>query len=344
MTDGRDLRALPKVDLHVHLEGAMRPATVVELAERYGVQLPEGLRQGRYEFRDFRHFIDEFVAGLSCLREPEDFRRVALEFCEDEAAQGVRYVEVTFSLPDHRGRIRDWDETLVAVLEGLAQGERRFGVVGRVIVDVVRGIDQAFSRRAMEVAAAHVGDGVIGIGLGGEEAEFPPEPYSEIFRDGIARGLHSIPHAGEMAGPESIRGAIDALAAERIGHGIRILDDPALVEDVRERGIGLDVCPTSNLMTRAVPSLDVHPLPAMLDAGLLCTLASDDPSMFHSFLVDEYEVGRRVFGFDDRRLAELARNGVDAAFADEALVRALRRAVDDWLSAPAELSTPTPNG
>jgi len=123
----RDLRDLPKVELHVHLEGSMRATTVVELADRYGVELPEGLREGRYEFRDFRHFIDEWVAGMRCLRSPEDFRRIALEFCQDEAAEGVRYVEVFFSLPDHAGRIRDWDETLEAVLDGLAQGER-FGV------------------------------------------------------------------------------------------------------------------------------------------------------------------------------------------------------------------------
>ena len=233
----------------------MRPGTVVELAARSGVELPGGLRGGRYEFRDFRHFVEEFLAGLTCLRKPEDFRRVALEFSEDEAAQGVRYAEVTFSLPYHRAQIRDWDETLVMVLEGLADGERRFGIVCRVYVDVVRGIDLAYSRRAMEAAAAHMDGGVIGIGLGGEEAVFPPEPYAEIFREGIARGLHSIPHAGETHGPASIRGAIDALRAERIGHGIRILEDAALVEEVRDRGIGLYVCPTSNLMTRSVPSL-----------------------------------------------------------------------------------------
>jgi adenosine deaminase len=326
-----DLRALPKVDLHVHLEGAMRPATVVELADRYGVDLPEGLRDGRYEFRDFRHFIDEWLAGLACLREPEDFRRIANEFCEDEAAQGVRYAEVSFSLPDHRGRVRDWDETLTAVLEGLAEGERRSDIVCRVYVDVVRGIDMAYSRRAMEVAAAHLGEGVIGIGLGGEE-RFPPEPYTEIFREGRARGLRSIPHAGETEGPPSIRGALDALGAERIGHGIRVLEDPALVEVMREREIGLDVCPTSNLMTRSVPSLDGHPLPAMLDAGLRCTLASDDPSMFHSFLCGEYEICRRAFGFDDRRLAELARSGVRASFADPDMKVSLEAGIDAWLN------------
>ena len=329
----RDLRALPKVELHVHLEGSMRASTVVELAERYGVELPEGLREGRYGFRDFRRFIDEWLAGLACLRSAEDFHRIALELCEDEAAQGVRYAEGSFSLPDHAERFDDWDGPMEGALEGFALGRERFGITCRMFVDVVRGIDMALSRRAMEVAAAYREAGVIGIGLGGEE-RFGPEPYAEIFREGLARGLHSIPHAGETHGPASIRGALEALGAERIGHGIRVLDDPALVEEVRSRRIGLDVCPTSNAMTRSVPSLAEHPLGAMLDAGLMCTLASDDPSMFHSWLADEYEVCRHELGFDDVRIATLARNGVRASFADEATKAELEQGIAAWLASP----------
>ena len=328
----RDLDALPKVDLHVHLEGSMRPGTVVELAERHGVDLPEGLREGRYEFRDFRHFIDEWVAGLRCLNEATDFRRIAVEFCEDQAARGVRYAEVSFSLPDHAERFDDWDMPVEAVLEGFAEGRARTGVVCAMYVDVVRGIDMELSRRAMETAARYVHRGVIGIGLGGEE-KFPPEPYREIFLDGIDRGLRSIPHAGETHGPASIRGALEALRAERIGHGIRVLEDPELVEDVRERGVAFDVCPTSNVMTRSVPSLEAHPLGAMLDAGLTCTLASDDPSMFHSFLGDEYVVCREALGFDDERIATLARNGVRSSFAPPELKDELEGAVDAWIAA-----------
>lgn len=309
----------------------MRPTTVVELARRSGVELPEGLREGRYEFRDFRHFIDEWLAGLACLRDAGDFRRIALELCEDQTTQGVRYQEVSVSLPDHREWFEEWDVPLAAALDGLAEGERRFGIVSRVYVDVVRGIEMELSRRAMEVAAARVGDGVIGIGLGGQE-RFPPEPYAEIFAEGRTLGLHSIPHAGETGGPASIRGAIEALGAERIGHGIRILEDPSLVEEVRARGIGLDVCPTSNVMTRSVPSLAEHPLGAMLDAGLRCTLASDDPSMFHSGLAAEYEACRRVLGFDDERIAALARNGVRASFADEETKAELEGDIEAWLA------------
>jgi adenosine deaminase len=328
---GRDLVSLPKVDLHLHLEGAMRPTTVVELAERYGVDLPEGLREGRYEFRDFRHFIDEFVAGIACLRELDDFRRIAHELAEDEAAEGVRYAEVMVSLPDHRGRFDDWDAVLEAVLEGLEEGERDFGVVSRVIVDVVRGIDLRFSRRAMEVGVRHRDAGVVGIGVGGEE-EFGPEPYEEIFLAGIAGGLHSVPHAGENEGAASVRGAVRQLRAERIGHGIRILEDSELVAEVRERGIALDVCPTSNLKTKVAPNVKAHPLPALLDAGLLCTIASDDPTMFGSPLAGEYELCRSAFGFGDERLAGLARNGVRASFAEDALKEELQLGIDAWLA------------
>jgi adenosine deaminase len=326
----RDLTALPKTDLHVHLEGSMRASTVDELAARHGVELPEGLREGRYEFRDFRHFIDEWVAGLQCLRRPADFRRIAYEFCEDEAAQGVRYAEVSFSLPEHGSRLGDWDGPVLAVLEGFAEGESAFGICCRPYVDVVRGLPMELSRLAMEAAVRHRDDGVIGIGLGGEE-RFPPEDYTEIFRRARASGLHALPHAGETGGPESIRGALDALAADRIGHGIRCLEDPALVDELRLRAVPLEVCPTSNVMTRVVGTIGEHPLPRLIEAGLTVTLNSDDPSMFSSPLSGEYELARNVFGLSDPALAELARAGVRSSFADEKTRAAIESEIDRWL-------------
>src|SRR5574341_513590 len=154
----RDLIRLPKAHLHVHLEGSMRPTTVADLARRHGVELPDGLREGRYEFHDFRHFIDEWVAGLRCLRRPEDLRRIAYELCEDQAADGVRYAEVSFSLPEHSFRSGDWDAPILAVLEGFEAGRRDLGIVCRPYVDVVRGIGMELSRMAMESAVRHRGD------------------------------------------------------------------------------------------------------------------------------------------------------------------------------------------
>jgi adenosine deaminase len=327
----RDLVSLPKTHLHVHLEGSMRASTVVELADRYGVELPEGLREGRYEFRDFTHFIAEWVAGLRCLRRPEDVRRIAYEFCEDQSADGVRYAEVSFSLPEHSVHGGDWDAPVLAVLEGFADGRRDFGIVCRPYVDIVRGVGMQLSRMAMESAVRHRDHGVIGIGLGGDE-KHPASDYAHLFRHAVERGLRSLPHAGETAGPESVWSALDVLRAERIGHGIRSLEDPDLVERLRRERIPLDVCPTSNVMTRVVSSIDRHPLPAMLDAGLLVTLNADDPSMFHAPLSGEYRLAREVFGMDDEALADLARTAVEVSFADEDTKARLAREVDAWLT------------
>ncbi len=328
---GRDLRALSKAHLHVHLEGSMRPSTVVELARRGGVELPEGLREGRYEFHDFRHFIAEWVAGLRSLQRPEDFRRMAYEFCEDEAVQGVRYAEVSFSLPEHAARTGDWDGPLLAVLEGFAEGERDFRIVCRPYVDVVRGVGAELSRMATESAVRHRDEGVIGIGLGGDERH-PPEDYAHLFRHAIEHGLHSLPHAGETGGADSIRGALRVLHAERIGHGIRVLDDPALLDEVRDRRIPLDVCPTSNVMTKVVPSSATHPLPRLLEGGLVVTLNADDPSMFATSITDEFELARDVFGFEDHVLAEISRTAILVSFAPQELKDALCNEVDAWLT------------
>jgi adenosine deaminase len=327
----RDLRALPKVDLHVHLEGSMRPATVVELASRHGLALPDGLREGRYAFHDFRHFIDQWVAGLQCLREPEDFRRIAYEFCRDQAAEGVRYAEVSFSLPEHASRLSDWDGPVLAVLEGFADGERDVGIVCRPYVDLVRGLPMELSRLALDSAIRHRDDGIFAVGLGGDERH-PPERYAGLFREAREHGLRSLPHAGETGGPDSVRGAIEALGADRLGHGFRVLEEPALVAEVRERGIALDVCPTSNVMTKVVPSIAEHPLPRLLAEELPVSINDDDPSMFGSTLTAEYERVREAFGLSDEVVAGFASTGVRASFADEALKADLGDGIRAWLA------------
>jgi adenosine deaminase len=291
----------------------MRAGTVVELADRYGVELPEGLRDGRYDFRDFRHFIDEWVAGLACLRTPEDFRRIAVEFCEDEAARGVRYAEVSFSLPDHAERFEDWEGPMLGVLEGFEEGERRFGLACRMVVDVVRGIDMELSRRAMEVASAFRGAGVIGIGLGGEE-RYPPEPYAGIFREGRARGLHAIPHAGETHGPASIRGAVEALGAERIGHGTTLLDDPAVLDLVRDRGVTLEACLTSNLNVGAIGRADDHPLPRWLALGVRACVCTDNTLFSDVTATEELRRARALPGMTDALADAAVAAGHAAAF------------------------------
>jgi adenosine deaminase len=327
----RDLVRLPKVHLHVHLEGSMRASTVLDLARLHGVRLPDGLREGRYEFRDFRHFIEEWVAGLRCLQRPEDVRRIAYEFCEDQSADGVRYAEVSFSLPEHSVRSGDWDGPILAVLEGFEDGRRDFGIVCRPYVDVVRGVGMQLSRMAMESAVRHRDDGVFAVGLGGDEKHRAGD-YAHLFRHATDEGLRSLPHAGETAGPDSIVSALDDLRADRIGHGIRCLEDDRVVARLGEAGVALDVCPTSNVMTRVVERIEDHPLPYLVDAGLVVTLNADDPSMFHAPLSGEYELARTVFSMGDAELAQLARNGIEASFADHEVKSALLAEVEAWLT------------
>jgi adenosine deaminase len=327
----RSLRALPKTDLHVHLEGSIRAATLVELAAKNGSSPPACLRDGRFHFRDFDDFIAQYETVEPCLAERSDFFRIAYEFCEDEAAEGVHYCEVTFTVPGHGQRFGDWDAPVAAVLDGLRAGETDFGIGFGLVLDVVRGFSSEIAHRTLDVAIRHQALGVVALGLAGLEAGNPPERFAAVFRSAKDAGLHSVPHAGEAVGPESIRGALDALGAERIGHGIRALEDPSLVAELRAREIPLEVCVSSNVRTGVVPSTVMHPLPKLLEAGLTVTLNSDDPSMFSSPLAGEYELAREVFHLSDDELAGIARNGIRASFSDDATKRTLLIAVDSWL-------------
>ncbi|MFI7422349.1 adenosine deaminase [Nonomuraea sp. NPDC049684] len=310
----RDLRLLPKAHLHVHLESAVRPATVRELG---GPPEPEGT------FASFREFADQRAKVRDLLRTPEHFRRVALEFCEDEAAQGTRYVEVTFTAAAHGERLGAPEMPLEAVLDGLAEG-RRYGIEARVLLDHSRRRPLERLWRTYELATRY--DEVIGLGLAGDEAH-PLAPFAEVFAAAGDAGLHLVHHAGEAAGPASIREALDLGRTERLGHGIRVLDDPALVAEVRERGVPLEVCPTSNVLLGLVPSLAEHPLPRLREAGLAVTVNTDGETA----LAEEYRRLREIFGYGDDVLAELARASIRASFAPDALKTDLLAAVDAWL-------------
>ena len=335
----RDLAFLPKTDLHVHLEGSIRVATLAGLAARHGASLPPGLRDGRYSFSSFVDFVSQYGFACACLQDAADFRRVAYEFCEDEAASGVRYAEVTFTVASHALRFGgDWDMPVASVLEGLADGERDFGMRARLVLDHVRGFPVELAEQTVDAGLRFAGDGVVAMGLGGNEIH-PPEPFAAPFRRAVDHGLHSVPHAGEAAGAASIQGALDALAAERLGHGIRVLDDSALTARVRDAAIPLEVCPSSNVATGIVPSWARHPLPRLLEAGLVVTLNSDDPAMFHSPLLGEYEAARSVFGLDDAALAAIARNGVRASFLPAGDKASLEAAIDGWLDSPPASET-----
>lgn len=322
----RDLLRLPKADLHVHLEGAIRPATLAQLGSTHEVPVPSAT-----QVTDSASFFKINEAVRDCLRTESDFHRVAVEFCEDEALEGARYAEVTFTAAAHGERLGDMSMPLRAVLEGLAEGQARYGLQTRVVLDHSRrrSVERAWA--TLRLAEAYAGEGVIAVGLAGDES-YPGDPFVEVFRAARYAGLHVVHHAGEAAGPSSIRQAITAGGAERIGHGIRVLDDQSLVAEVKERRIPLEVCPSSNLLLGLVASLADHPLPRLRSAGLGITVNTDIPAITGSGLAGEYRLLRETFGYSDAVLAEVAHNAVAVSFAPPELKGELHAGIDGWLT------------
>jgi adenosine deaminase len=323
----RDLLTLPKAHLHVHLESTVRWATLQEIGAANGVGVPA--RAGA--FGDFASFFAQNDLVRACLRRPADFRRIAYEFCQDESAQGVRYAEVSFTAAGHGERLGNPGMPLQAVLEGLEAGQDAFGIECRLILDHSRRHSVGRAWRTLDLARRH--DRVVAIGLAGDEAH-PGDPFTEVFAAARHAGLHVVHHAGEGEGPASIRHALGPGRAERLGHGIRILDDPDLVAEVRERGIALEVCPSSNVALGFAPSFDAHPLPHLRDAGLLVTLNTDIPALIDTPLATEYANVRDAFGYDDHTLAELARDSVTASFAPPETKARLHHEIATWLTPP----------
>ncbi|GAA2134114.1 adenosine deaminase [Actinomadura napierensis] len=321
----RDLLTLPKAHLHVHLESTVRWGTLREIGTANGVPVPED----GGTFGGFAAFFAQNDLVRTCLRRPRDFRRIAYEFCEDEAAQGTRYAEVSFTAAGHGERLGDLDMPLTAVREGLAAGGEAFGIEVGLLLDHSRrrSVDRAW--RTLDLARRH--DGVVAMGLAGDES-YPGDPFTEVFAAARDAGLRVVHHAGEGEGPASIRQALGPGRTERLGHGIRVLDDPDLVAEVRERKIPLEVCPSSNVALGFAPSLADHPLPRLRDAGLIVTINTDIPALIGTPLAAEYARVRDTFGYDDPTLAALARAGVDASFATTTTKARLNQEIDTWLA------------
>jgi adenosine deaminase len=331
----RDLRALPKAELHIHLEGSMRIATVHELAGRNGMHVPSGLdRSGGWRFGDFLDFIAQYTAVCALLTSLDDFRRLGYEVCEDLAANGVRYAEAVFSPSNHAERLGDWFGPIEAALDGLAAGERDFGVRVRLCPDIVRDLGTEVAEHVFEVAAKFAGRGVVALNASGTERA-AVAPFGEFFHRAKDAGLRCVPHAGEWAGPQNVWETIRHYEPDRIGHGVRSIDDPDLVRHLAEHGIPLEVAPISNVSTGVYPSLAEHPLPALRDAGVTVTLNSDDPAMFDAWPTDVYRASRDAWGLSDDELAQIARAGVRASFADNDVMASVLVDIDEWIASPA---------
>ncbi len=343
------ISAMPKAELHIHLEGAIQPATVLELAAAHGMldTLPahdeEGLRRW-FVFRDFDHFVDIYEAIQALVRTGEDFATIAYRNGEDMAAQGIRYRELTVTTFTHThllGKGLAIEEIFAGLEDGRRRARRDFGVDMRWVIDIPRNVGskpgRGYDPLSANVTLAHarygMDHGVVGFGLGGNEVGAPPEVFAHAFAAAKAEGLRSLPHAGETCGPESVWGALHDLGAERIGHGVRAVEDPALLLHLKERQIPLEINPTSNICLGVYANPDQHPFAHLDRMGLFVTVNSDDPPFFNTDLLGEYRLLANTFGYDKANLARIARNALVASYAEPGLKQNLLAEFDGWLAA-----------
>lgn len=322
------IRAMPKVELHVHLEGSIQPQTLLELARRNRVPLPaqtvDELRAW-YTFRDFPHFIDVYQTLSRCIRSQDDIELIVRAFLAGQAAQNIRHTEATYTaLTLYRNTGIPFAEQLAAINRARAWAEQELGVTLLLVVDIPREFaapGEGFLVAQWAVGGA--GEGVAALGLGGYEVGHPPEKFADAFDYARSAGLPCVLHAGETEGSASMWGALRAGHAVRIGHGVRCLEDPHLVDELRARQIPLEVCPTSNVCLKVVPTLADHPLPRLMQAGLYVTLNSDDPPMFNTTLTDEYLRAAQTFELGPEAIEGLVLNAVRAALLPEAQRQAM---------------------
>ena len=320
---------IPKAELHVHLEGTAPPELIRRLAQRNGVPVPEGVFKTEDEFAwtDFLDFLRTYDLAASVIRTPEDYRDVTFEYLAACAAEGALYVEVIAS-PDHAAAVGLSDaDHYAGIAQGIDDARAEHGIEARIVVAAVRNLGV----EAAEAIALRHGDGrhpyVVGFNLVGDEAAWPASLFARTYEIAAGSGLGCSIHAGEHAGPESVRAALE-LPITRMSHGVRAIEDPALVAELAERGIVLEVCPSSNVSLGLYPSYENHPLGALREAGVRVTLGSDDPPYFGCSIGSEYAVVQQRQGFDEEQLRDVTRIAVEASFAEDAVKEDLHARLD----------------
>jgi aminodeoxyfutalosine deaminase len=328
------IASLPKAELHLHLEGTVDPETLAELSRRHPTPLTTANDRYRniensgrvfteeqacelYRYKHFTGFLWAFKAVTERLRTAEDYELVTYRMMQKLHAQNVLHAEVYISAGVVQWRGQEFAPLLEGAERGRQRGERDFGVSLCWILDATRHFGVEYALRVAEEAVRLRNSNVIGIGLGGDERRAAPEQFREVYEYAARNGLRLTVHAGETLGPESIWGALRELKAERIGHGLRAIEDPELVHYLAEKQIPVEVCITSNLLTGCCAAVEEHPIRRLFDAGVLVILNTDDPDMFHTTLTNEYQIAQRVFGFTEAQLRELARNSFRASFLPE---------------------------
>ncbi len=330
---------LPVAELHVHIEGTLEPELLVRLAARNGIALPTtdvGELRARYRFGSLQAFLDQHYANLRVLRTEHDFYDLARAYLARAAAAGVRRAEIFFDPQTHLGHGVPLGAVFGGLTAALADGGHEHGVSAELILCFLRDLGADAARQTL-LESLTFRDKFIGVGLDSTEVGYPPALFEQVYQLAAAEGLRLVAHAGEEGGPDYVREALDLLHVQRVDHGVRSMEDPGLVAELRDKQIALTVCPLSNVALRVVDTLADHVLPGMLEAGLLACVNSDDPAYFGGYVDDNLAAVREAFGFDPGQLAALARNSFEACFAADADKRRWLAEVDAWLAAaPAD--------
>jgi adenosine deaminase len=325
---------LPVAELHLHIEGTLEPELLVRLAARNGVVLPTtdvAELRARYQFDSLQAFLDLHYANLGVLRQEQDFYDLAHAYLTRAVKAGVRRAEIFFDPQTHLGHGVPLAAVFGGLTAALADAEREHGISADLILCFLRDLGADAAAETLR-AALPFRDQFIGVGLDSTEIGYPPSLFTPVYGQAAAEGLRLVAHAGEEGGPDTVHEALDLLHVERIDHGVRSMEDPALVAELRDRQIALTVCPLSNVALRVVDALSQHMLPAMLDSNLLACVNSDDPAYFGGYVDDNLAAVREAFGFDDATLAMLARNSFDACFAPDDDKSRWKAEVDAWLA------------
>jgi len=310
------IREMPKAELHVHLEGSVRPETLLKLAKRHHVSLPAddlaGLQEW-YTFRDFNHFLEIYMAISGCLRSPEDMELITREFLLGQAQQNIRYSEVTFTAYNQFDNNQlGFHEQLDAINRARSWGERELDVQMGIIMDIPRHQPPEAGLLIAGWTIERYGDGIIAFGLGGPEVGHPPQKFQAAFDRVREAGIPCILHAGETDGPTSVWNALQVANSRRIGHGVRSIEDPELITYLHQKQIPLEVCPTSNICLKVFETYEKHCLPQLMNAGVYVTINSDDPPMFNTTLTNEFVVGQKNYHWNRETIQGLIMNAVEA--------------------------------
>ncbi|MFJ5233022.1 adenosine deaminase [Kitasatospora sp. NPDC088391] len=340
----RDVRGLPKAHLHLHFTGSMRPATLLELADKHGVRLPEALSSGNppklraTDERGWFRFQRLYDTARSCLRDESDIRRLVLETAEDERADGSRWLEIQVDPTSYAPLLGGLTPTLELVLDAVREASEATGVGIRVLVAANRMKSPMDARTLARLAVRYADRGVIGFGLSNDERRGLARDFDRAFAIARHGGLIAAPHGGELAGPGSVRDCLDDLGAARIGHGVRAAEDPRLLQRLADRQVTCEVCPASNVALGVYERPEDVPLRTLFEAGVPLALGADDPLLFGSRLADQYELAREAHAFTDAELAELARQSIRSSRAPEQVAKELLAEVDAWLVEEPALS------